>query len=92
MMKSLAPPMIGATIRELSYRSTDGLEVFLLWSQGSGRLAVVVADTRTGGTFELAAQPDNALDVFYHPYAYAASQGIGYAAGTPPEPTEALVV
>lgn len=28
-----------------------------------------------------ATQPQNALDVFYQPYAYAAAQGIGYALG-----------
>jgi len=36
----------------------------------------VVSDSRTDQSFELTAHPENALDVFHHPYAYAALQGI----------------
>lgn len=59
--------------RELAYRAGDGLEVTLFWRKADDRLTVVVSDSRTGDSFALAAASDNALDVFYHPYAYAAS-------------------
>jgi hypothetical protein len=57
--------------RELACRAGDGLEVVLLWSQVDNRLTVSVADSRTGDSFELPARPENALDVFHHPFAYA---------------------
>jgi hypothetical protein len=41
-------------------------------------LTVSVADARTGGFFELEARRDKALDVFYHPYSYAASHTVLY--------------
>jgi hypothetical protein len=62
--------------KELAYRANDGIDVTLRWSPGDGRLTVVVDDARADRLFELAARPDNALDVFYHPFAYAAAQGI----------------
>ena len=66
------------TNTELAYRANDGLEVSLLWSRADSSLTVIVTDTKTGDWFELAARPENALDVFYHPYAYAAFRGIDY--------------
>jgi hypothetical protein len=68
--------MTGNPQAELAYRANDGLEVSLLWSSKCRRLTVVVSDERVGHAFELAAHPENALDVFHHPYAYAALQGI----------------
>ena len=58
--------------RELDSRSADGLEVTLLWSKPTNALTVAVNDTRTGEAFTLRADAANALDVFHHPYAYAA--------------------
>jgi hypothetical protein len=65
-------------ICELASRASNGIAVALLWNRGSNELRVCVTDTRTGVYFELAAERDNALDVFHHPYAYAASRGIAY--------------
>jgi hypothetical protein len=59
------------TIRELAHRSGDGIEVTLSWDSGDGRLTVSVADALSGEFFEVAAPRDAALDVFYHPFAYA---------------------
>jgi hypothetical protein len=59
------------TTRELAHRANDGVEVALLWSPSDDRLTVVVEDTRLEERFELQARTDNALEVFYHPYAYA---------------------
>jgi hypothetical protein len=45
--------------------------VSLLWNAGDDSLRVVVVDARAGTAFEVDAPSDSALDVFYHPYAYA---------------------
>ena len=45
--------------------------VSLLWRRADDRLTVVVDDTRTGEHFRLPARRENALEVFYHPFAYA---------------------
>jgi hypothetical protein len=63
---------------ELAYRSNDGLEVWLLWTRLENRLSVVVHDGRQETSFELDVDPERALDVFHHPYAYAAYRGIEY--------------
>jgi hypothetical protein len=64
------------TSRELAHRESDGIEVSLLWRPLDNRLTVAVADGRTGDAFELTARPENALDAFHHPFAYAALGGI----------------
>lgn len=63
-------------ICELDSRMSGGLEVTLLWNRRSDELTVCVRDSHTGSYFELQAEHDNALDVFHHPYAYAAARGI----------------
>lgn len=68
-----------ATTQELAYRANDGVGVALLWSPTDDRLIVVVQDTKTDERFELEARRDNALDVFYHPFAYATSSVIAAA-------------
>ena len=75
--------MTGTTIphdtRELEHRTADGVEVALLWHAGGDVLSVVVSDTRVGEVFELVLdERDNALDVFHHPYAYAAYRGLEF--------------
>jgi hypothetical protein len=61
--------------QELAHRSASGIEVSLLWSRLTGSLSVFVADERSGETLRIEARRDNALDVFHHPYAYAAADG-----------------
>lgn len=75
--------------RELSHRANDGLEVVLFWHELTNELTVSVSDERTGAYFELAADRDNALDVFEHPYAYAASSGLRYEEALLPSWVEA---
>ena len=59
--------------RELDRRTSDGIEVQLLWCQNDGRVTVAVTDTKTGEAFELPVRDgESALEVFHHPYAYAA--------------------
>ena len=65
--------------RELAYRVNDGVEVVLFWQQNTDDLTVAVSDEHSGAYFELAAAPNQALDVFNHPYAHAAFRGLLYA-------------
>lgn len=58
---------------ELASRINDGVAVSLLWNRLRNELTVTVDDSRTGESFRVAAPRDRALDVFNHPYAYAAS-------------------
>ena len=65
------------SLRELHSRNTDSLHVRLLWSPTDNRTTVAVLDTRTGDSFHIDVRPDeSSLDVFHHPYAYAALRGI----------------
>ena len=71
------PSRIGTTTRELDSRTNDGIHVRLLWHPHDARLSVAVHDTKTGEAFALPV-PDGglALDVFHHPYAYAAVRAL----------------
>jgi hypothetical protein len=63
--------------RELDRRSADGVEVALLWHASADFLSVVVSDARAGEAFELVLDDhESPLDVFRHPYAYAAQRGL----------------
>jgi hypothetical protein len=65
--------------RELAYRSNDGMDVALLWHTATGLLSVVVDDSRTDERFELVLDHDDrAIDVFHHPFAYAARRGLEF--------------
>ena len=68
--------------KELAYRASDGLEVWLLWNPAADRLLVVVVDARTDDSFELDVTSEIAMDAFHHPYAYAATRGVHFVAGT----------
>ena len=80
------------TMRELDSRCGDGIHVRLLWSEHDGRLAVAVADAKTGDAFAVdVREGDRAMDVFHHPYAYAAWRKIDIrAASSPAQPVAAL--
>lgn len=58
--------------KELAARQRDGLSVVLRWNPREDAVTVAVADERTGDRFEIAVEHRDALDAFYHPYAYAA--------------------
>lgn len=63
--------------RELDHRSNDRIVVRLLWRERDGRVLVDVADAKTGERFAIeVGDGERALDVFHHPYAYAAWRGI----------------
>jgi len=64
-------------LRELDRRNNDRIDVALLWNERDDRVLVVVADERSGARFEIEVRDgERALDVFHHPFAYAALRGI----------------
>jgi hypothetical protein len=62
-----------STTRELAHRRNDGLDVRLLWDSATNQVTVSLHDGKTGDGFEIEVGPgERALDVFHHPFAYAA--------------------
>jgi hypothetical protein len=61
------------TFRELNRRSSDGIDVQLLWSPLTDQVLVAVYDSKTGDAFGLRVAPADAQFAFDHPYAYASS-------------------
>ena len=65
------------TPKELASRHSGTTEVALLWSRRRHRAAVAVLDEETGDYFELSiGEHDDPLELFNHPFAYAASRGL----------------
>ena len=58
--------------KELSYRESDGIQVWLLWRPGAERVNVLVEDSHSEESFELDIAGPDALDAFEHPFAYRA--------------------
>ena len=66
-----------ATIHELHSRVNDGIHVRLLWRPVGDHLWVSVADSKRGEQFGIEVRDRRlALDVFHHPFAYAAHYGV----------------
>ncbi len=73
------------TIRELDHRTSDGIDVRLLWCERENRVTVSVRDGRKGESFSIEVRDgQSALDVFHHPFAYAAARGSDVACDMPP--------
>ncbi|HYX87222.1 MAG TPA: hypothetical protein VE777_19810 [Gaiellales bacterium] len=60
-----------APLRELAHRSSNGVDVTLLWDPATDRLTVAVADFQAGDAFEVPVGDASPMDVFNHPYFYA---------------------
>lgn len=61
----------------LAERKNAGIQVTLLWTEDTDAVAVLVRDEGTDDQFELSVEPGaSALDIFEHPYAYAAWRGV----------------
>jgi hypothetical protein len=67
--------MIGITpiapLRELAHRSSNGVEVTLLWDPATDRLTVAVVDLQAEDAFDVPVGDANPMDVFNHPFFYA---------------------
>ena len=68
--------------RELAHRTHDGIEVTLLWTKSTNRVAIAVADKHSGQELEFEVDGSRALDAFNHPYAYAATVRVDSAQAT----------
>jgi hypothetical protein len=64
-----------APARELAQRLSGGDEVLLLWHPDSDRVDVAVRNLATGADCRIEVAPADAMDAFYHPFAYAARNG-----------------
>ena len=63
----------------LAKRKNAGIQVTLLWAEDTNAVAVLVRDDGNDDQFELSVEPGaNALQIFEHPYAYAAWRGVDY--------------
>jgi hypothetical protein len=63
---------------ELASRESGTLRVALLWRPETDLFTVAVDDPAVGDRFELVVDDRDPLDVYYHPYAYAALRGVEY--------------
>lgn len=73
-----------AAVRELDSRISDGVRIRLLWKADGGQVWVSVVDKRSGTRMRIPVGPeDRALDVFRHPFAYAALHGVAALEGDP---------
>jgi hypothetical protein len=67
------PTDVLSSIQELATRTVDGLHVRLLWSAVERRAWVSVIDVTRDQTVSVpVGEHQNALEVFHHPFAYAA--------------------
>lgn len=68
---------IHTVMRELDSRVSDAIRVRLIWCERDDQTFVVVTDHRGGEAFSVqVGEGEHPLDVFHHPYAYAAFHGI----------------
>jgi hypothetical protein len=63
-----------APARELAQRRSGTDEVLLLWHPESDRVELTLHDSVTGASFQIDVAPGDAIDAFYHPYAYMAGR------------------
>jgi hypothetical protein len=61
---------------ELATRTSDQIEVALLWWEHEDRIAVAVVDRKANDSFLLDVDGRDALDVFMHPFLYAETAGV----------------
>ena len=82
LLQTADPTTATPLTRELDSRIADGIEVRLLWRPHDDTLLVAVSDARTDESFAIEVREgEKALEVFKHPYAYAASRPkLAYAA------------
>ena len=57
-------------LRELASRESDGIAVTLLWDPVEDRVLLDVYDARADASFVRDVERADALDAFYHPFAY----------------------
>jgi hypothetical protein len=72
------PPATDARVtpptRELAERLSGTAEILLLWHPETERVELSVLDQATGAGFRIGVAPEDAMEAFDHPYAYAAKR------------------
>jgi hypothetical protein len=66
-----AAPTPDTHLRELDHRSSDGVDVRLLWDPRTDHVSIAVTDEHTGAVVAYPVDGAEALTAFQHPYAYA---------------------
>jgi hypothetical protein len=62
---------LSAKTRELAQRLSGADEVLLLWHPDTDRVKLSVRNLATGAGCEIEIAPADAIEAFYHPFAYA---------------------
>jgi hypothetical protein len=74
--------LVATTWTELAHRSSDGVDVTLVWAHGERdgdeEVVVCVWDAREAAYFEIPCAPNLALEVYYHPFAYRDFSSVDY--------------
>ena len=65
---------LNSTVRELDCRTSDHIEVRLLWNPLNDSVSVSVHDTSYGESFQFDVAPAHALEAFHHPFAYVGNE------------------
>ena len=66
----------GTIFEELMSRESNGISVSLFWNREDDSLSVCVFDAASESALELEVGASSPLDVFHHPFAYAAHRGL----------------
>jgi hypothetical protein len=67
---------MNSSYAELASRESNGIHVLLMWNRAANDLKVSVYDAAEDCAFELPVGDAAPLDVYYHPFAHAAFQGM----------------
>jgi hypothetical protein len=70
---------------ELSSRESNGIRVSLVWNRADDTVKVSVYDARSDSSFDLDVGNDPPLEVYNHPFAYAAFRGVDCAPAFAPD-------
>ena len=60
-----------APLRELAHRSSNGVDVTMLWDPATDQVHIAVVDFQVGDAFDVTVGDANPMDVYNHPYFYA---------------------
>lgn len=72
----------GEHVVDLASRNAAGIEVSLLWRRATNTVSVYAVDEREGTAVEFVVDACDAMDAFWHPFAYAPASSKD---DTPPE-------
>lgn len=77
-------------LRELDRRTSDSIDVQLLWEPATNAVSIAVADERSGEVLHFGIDAADAMNAFLHPFAYALSARASAAGQSPFDLTDQL--